>query len=126
MSRDERDKPGGHAVRHPGLLDCRCCEALDLREDRLPRVARKRLELQRRLAAEEPQWIDGVDDPVDAGPLFGEHAFVAGRCIRCGTDHIDAVVYEGLEVCEGRAEDDPISYSTSTGQDPVSSHAIEG
>lgn len=119
MSRDDRDKAGGHTVRHPGLLDCLCCKTLNLREERLPRVTRKRLELQRRVVAEG-------ENQTEKNSSYTEHAFAAGRCIRCGLDHIDAAVYPGLEVCEGKAEDTPISYSTSTGQTPVSSHKIHG
>lgn len=76
MSRDERDKPGGHAVRHPGLLDCRCCEALDLREDRAVRDLARRVDPMGRV-----QWVrtDGVSVVrTDAGPRL-EYRLTASR-----------------------------------------------
>lgn len=56
---------------------------------------------------------------------YDEHVFVAGRCVRCRTDWIDASVYDGLEVCPGKDGDTPIVYTTSTGGKPSSSHRID-
>lgn len=125
MSRDDRDQPGGHPLRHPALRDCLCYPALDLREDYRPRATRKRLELQRRAAAEEDRWIDGVNDPVDKDSLYDQHVFVGGRCLRCGTDWIDASIYDGLDECPSRDMDAPVIYTTTTGQIPSSSHPMD-
>lgn len=64
------------------------------------------------------------DADEDLRPAFEQHAFLVGRCIRCGTDNIDADVNDGLGGCPGKADDKPIAYTTSTGVPPVASHGI--
>lgn len=93
MSNDDRDKAGGHPVRHPRLLDCGCCEALTVHDRCGPRS------LQRTQA-------------------------IAGRCIRCDVDSIDASIYDQLRTCPSKADDAPLFYSTATGQPPVSTHSL--
>lgn len=114
MSNDDRDKAGGHPVRHPRLLDCGCCEALTVHDRCGPRS------LQRTQAIAER--LDELND--DQSATFDDHAFIAGRCIRCDVDSIDASIYDQLRTCPSKADDAPLFYSTATGQPPVSTHSL--
>lgn len=114
MSKDDRDKAGGHPVRHPHLLDCGCCEARPLHAQCGPRST------QREQAITEQ--LDELDD--EQPTIFDDHAFLAGRCIRCDVDSIDASIYDELSSCSGKADDMPLFYSTATNEPPVSSHSL--
>lgn len=114
MSNDDRDKAGGHPVRHPHLLNCGCCEALTIHDHCGPRSA------QREQAITEQ--LEEIDDGLPA--TFDDHAFIAGRCIRCDVDSIDASIYNELRTCPGKADDAPLFYSTATGEPPVSTHSL--
>ncbi|MFF2053777.1 hypothetical protein ACFVU2_19390 [Leifsonia sp. NPDC058194] len=53
MSRDDRDKRGGHARRHTGTYSCGCCEILRPKERSENRATRNRALDQRERRAEE-------------------------------------------------------------------------
>lgn len=68
----------------------------------------------------QSDWTD-LDEAVAPE---SKHVFLAGRCIRCGTDWIDADLPE-LQNCADRADDAPITYYTDSAGHTHASHVID-
>lgn len=95
--------------------------------DQKPHLRRK----QRRAEAEAiaaqqsgSSWADDVEALIDVDHHADEHVYLAGRCLRCNVNWLDAGDDSGLETCAGKDDDAPVFYSTATGEAPVSSHEI--
>lgn len=110
MSRSERDQPGGHPIQNPRLMDCHCCERVTARD----RIGTRSADQQRTISEQLSTGDNSESRP-------SQHVYIAGRCIRCHTDWIDADL-PGLSSCPGKEDDQPIVYSTATGEEPESSH----
>ncbi|PDQ35513.1 MAG: hypothetical protein B5766_05460 [Candidatus Lumbricidophila eiseniae] len=130
MSRSDRDQAGGHPLRHPPLLNCLCCLALTARDREGPRTRQLREALDEQLTAyaddRGTRWDQIVDNLAgdDYGYGYGEHVYVAGRCIRCNVDWFDVGIYPGLEECPDKDNDELIVYSTSTDGVVFTSHKL--
>lgn len=62
------------------------------------------------------------DEP---GFFFEDHVYDGERCIRCGVNCYDAILY-GPELCPGKSGAPPLVYTTSSGDPSVfgSDHAL--
>lgn len=115
MSRSDKDKPGGHIRRSKGRLACGCCTTITRTLYSEQRATRER-------AAHEYEELAGsitIDhEPCgDDRPGLG-HTFVASnRCIHCGANDLDTLLYPELTPCI--QDRDPIVYSTGTDRRPT-------
>ncbi|MFI9629267.1 hypothetical protein [Streptomyces sp. NPDC052042] len=124
MSHDDRDQAGGHPNRHPSMLSCLCCPATTKHDAHPSRHDDRARAIDEQLG--RSHYVDVVDDPEESEYVVDPHVYVAGRCVRCDVNWLDVGVYPGLDACPGKDDDEPVVYSTTTGEPPVSSHRIEG
>lgn len=121
MSKSDRDQRGRpHSGKHCPEAQSGGCIYCVTGEYKEParRAARQR---QTSVIAEGRREEEpGEYEPVE---LFEAHVYVTNRCVRCNVDYLDASL-PGLESCPGKQDDEPIFYSTTTGENPVASHAI--
>lgn len=117
MSRSDKDKAGGHPRRdkpRSGLLDCLCCPHLVPEAWSPQRQVREADAMRREFMAD-----DGTDIP----SVYGEHQFLAGRCMRCRIRDLDALLPQYRQ-CPDSVEDEPIRYITATQGEVHTSHLI--
>lgn len=119
MSRSDKDKPGGHIRRSKGRLACGCCATITRTLYSEQRATRER-------AAREYEELAGsiaIDhEPCEDGTPGLGHTFVASnRCIHCGANDLDTVLYPELTPCI--QDRDPIVYSTGTDRRPTTNLA---
>ena len=112
MSHSDRDARGGHAVRYHDFYACGCCPVLEPKGKSRTRATREREADNFRASA------DGEGAEEDEPFLFEDHVYVAERCVRCNSNVYDVMLY-GPEACPGKQNDEPISYTTETGHEPV-------
>ena len=115
MSRTGKDKAGGHLRRSKGLLSCGCCTTLTRELYSEERATRERAAMAYERAADgDPQFADPSQDQHG-------HQFIAKRCARCNLRWLDLGL-PGVDPCPRTVEDDPVSYTTTTGGGATFSH----
>lgn len=118
--RDQRSRPhSGKNCPESANGGCVYCITGDYKQ------AARRVERRGANVVIAEQIQDALAEPEldDISVTGDEHVYLAGRCVRCNVNWLDVGIYPGLEECPGKADDAPITFSTSTGEQPTMSHS---
>lgn len=116
--RDQRGRPhSGKDCPESQNGGCHYCRTGEYKQaDRRSERHQKRDAVLEQLASTDGNGPGNDPDP---------HVYVGERCIRCNANAYDVGIYPGLDDCPGKPADNPITYSTTTGEEPVSSHRFD-